>query len=70
MNKAELNDAIAKSAEISRATAGNALDGALSAIKSSLKKSGRNPQTGATIKLKASKGVKFRAGKALKDSIR
>ena len=33
-------------------------------------RNGRNPQTGATIKIKASKVVKFRAGKALKDAVR
>jgi DNA-binding protein HU-beta len=30
---------------------------------------GRNPQTGAPIKIKARNAVKFKAGKALKDSI-
>ena len=30
---------------------------------------GRNPQTGATIKIKASKSPKFKAGKALKDAV-
>lgn len=30
---------------------------------------GRNPQTGETITIKAGKAVKFRAGKALKQSI-
>ena len=30
---------------------------------------GRNPRTGATIKIPASKQVKFRAGKALKDAV-
>ena len=30
---------------------------------------GRNPRTGATMKIKASKAPKFKAGKALKDSI-
>jgi DNA-binding protein HU-beta len=30
---------------------------------------GRNPQTGATIKIKASKTVRFKAGKALKSSL-
>ena len=30
---------------------------------------GRNPQTGETMKIKASKAPKFKAGKALKDSI-
>ena len=38
MNKSELIDAIAKSSDISKASAGNALDGALSAIKAALKK--------------------------------
>jgi DNA-binding protein HU-beta len=32
-------------------------------------RSGRNPRTGATIKIKAAKIPKFRAGKALKDSL-
>ncbi|MCQ2520329.1 MAG: HU family DNA-binding protein [Lachnospiraceae bacterium] len=30
---------------------------------------GRNPQTGATMKIKASKAPKFSAGKALKDAV-
>jgi DNA-binding protein HU-beta len=30
---------------------------------------GRNPQTGATITIPASKGVSFKAGKALKDAV-
>ncbi len=30
---------------------------------------GRNPQTGASIKIKARNAVKFKAGKALKDAI-
>lgn len=32
-------------------------------------RSGRNPKTGVTIKIPASKTPKFRAGKTLKDSI-
>jgi DNA-binding protein HU-beta len=32
-------------------------------------RSGRNPRTGAAIKIKASKAPKFRPGKALKDAI-
>jgi DNA-binding protein HU-beta len=32
-------------------------------------RSGRNPRTGATIKIKASKLPKFRPGKALKDAM-
>lgn len=30
---------------------------------------GRNPQTGATIQIAASKNVRFKAGKALKDAV-
>ena len=88
MNKSELIDQIAASAEISKAAAGRALDATVDAVKATLKKdgmvtlvgfgtfyvgkraarSGRNPRTGATIKIKAAKVPKFRAGKALKDA--
>jgi DNA-binding protein HU-beta len=33
-------------------------------------RTGRNPRTGAAIKIKATKVVRFRAGKALKDSVK
>ena len=33
-------------------------------------RTGRNPQTGAALKIKASKVAKFKAGKALKDAIK
>ena len=89
MNKSELTDQIASSADISKAAAGRALDAALAAVKTSLKKgqmvtlvgfgtfyvgkraarTGRNPRTGAAIKIKAAKTPKFRAGKALKDAV-
>ena len=89
MNKSELIDQIAKSADISKAAAGRALDATVGAIRSSLKKggmvtlvgfgtfyvgkraarSGRNPRTGATIKIKSARVPKFRAGKALKDAV-
>jgi DNA-binding protein HU-beta len=89
LNKIELIEAVAKSADISKAAAGRAVDGALAAIKASLKKGGmvtlvgfgtfhvgkraarggRNPRTGAAIKIKAAKVPKFRAGKALKDAV-
>lgn len=89
VNKSELIDHIAKQADISKAAAGRALDAAIGAVKTSLKKggmvtlvgfgtfyvgkraarSGRNPRTGATIKIKAAKVPKFRAGKGLKDAI-
>ncbi|MGH8693214.1 MAG: HU family DNA-binding protein [Burkholderiales bacterium] len=89
MNKFEIIEAVAKSADISKAAAGRALEGTVTAIKTSLKRgvmvtlvgfgtfyvgkraarSGRNPRTGATIKIKAAKVPKFRAGKALKDAV-
>ncbi len=89
MNKSDLVDAIAQSANITKAEAGDALDGALSAIKDALSRNdsvtlvgfgtfkvgeraartGRNPRTGAAIKIKAAKVPKFTAGKALKDAV-
>jgi len=89
VNKSELIDAIADSADISKAAAGRALDAAVDAVKGALKKgdmvtlvgfgsfyvgkraarTGRNPRTGAAIKIKAAKVPKFRAGKALKDAV-
>lgn len=39
-------------------------------IRSREARSGRNPQTGASIQIPASKTVGFKAGKALKDAIR
>ena len=32
-------------------------------------RNGRNPQTGASIKIKARNAIKFKAGKALKDAV-
>lgn len=32
-------------------------------------RTGRNPQTGATLQIKASKAPKFKAGKSLKDAV-
>lgn len=89
MNKSELIDLIADSADISKAKAGVALDaftdgvtGALKSgdtvslvgfgtfsVKSRAARTGRNPQTGATIQIKASKVPGFKAGKALKDAV-
>ncbi len=89
MNKSELIDQIADSADISKAAAGRALDATVEAVKASLKKgeevtlvgfgtfyvgeraarTGRNPKTGAAIKIKAAKVPKFRAGKGLKDAV-
>ena len=89
MNKAELIDAIADSADLSKAAASRALDSAIDSITKALKKgdtvtlvgfgtfsvrkraarAGRNPRTGESIKIKASKVPGFKAGKALKDAI-
>ena len=88
-NKSDLIEAIAKSADISKAAAGRALDATIESITKSLKKgelvslvgfgtfyvgkraarNGRNPRTGATIKIKAAKVPKFRAGKGLKNAV-
>lgn len=89
MNKSDLVDAIAKSSDISKATAGRVLDATVDTIKKALKKgdtvslvgfgtfkvgkraarNGRNPRTGATIKIEAAKVPKFSAGKGLKDAV-
>ncbi|MBI1397621.1 MAG: DNA-binding protein HU [Betaproteobacteria bacterium] len=89
MNKSEMIEAIAKSADISKAAAGRALDATVTCVRSALKKggtvtlvgfgtfyvsrraarSGRNPRTGASIKIKSAKVPKFRAGKALRDAV-
>lgn len=89
MNKTELIDRVAETADIPKAVANRVLDGMLDAITNSLKQSdqvvlvgfgtfsvksraartGRNPQTGAPIAIKAAKIPVFKAGKALKDSM-
>lgn len=89
MNKTDLIDVIAQSADISKAAAGKALDAMFDGITNSLKagnvvtligfgtfvvreraaRSGRNPKTGQTISIKASKLPSFKAGKALKDAV-
>jgi DNA-binding protein HU-beta len=89
VNKAELIDAIAASAGLSKADAGKALDATLAAVTGALKggdsvslvgfgtfqvkeraaRTGRNPQTGATIEIAAAKVPGFKAGKALKDAV-
>jgi DNA-binding protein HU-beta len=89
VNKIDIIDNVARSADISKAAAGRALDAVMAAIKTALKKggmvtlvgfgtfyvgrraarTGRNPRTGAAIKIKAAKVPKFRAGKALKDAV-
>ncbi len=89
MNKSELIDAVAESADLSKASAGRAVDAVIEAVTDALKggdsvsligfgtfgvkeraaRTGRNPQTGATINIKAAKVPSFKAGKALKDAV-
>jgi DNA-binding protein HU-beta len=89
MNKSELIDAVAQSADISKAAAARAVDGFVAAVTDALKRgeqvtlvgfgtflvrerearTGRNPQTGAEIKIPASKLPSFKAGKGLKDAV-
>jgi DNA-binding protein HU-beta len=89
MNKSELIDAMADSADISKAAAGRALDAFVDAVTAAMKndetvsligfgtfsvrersaRTGRNPQTGESIEIKASKTPAFKAGKALKDAV-
>ena len=90
MTKAELVEKMASDADISKATAGKALDSFVDAVIKTVKKgnkvalvgfgtfsvskrkarTGRNPQTGATIKIAARKVPKFSAGKAFKDAVK
>ncbi len=89
MNKSELIDVIADSADVSKVVSARALDAMIAALTKALKKgdqvtlvgfgtflvrkraarTGRNPRTGDTIKIKASKIPAFKAGKALKDAV-
>jgi len=89
MNKAELIDAMASDANLSKADAKRALESLTSNVTSALKKgdkvaligfgtfsisaraarTGRNPQTGATIQIKAKKVAKFKAGSALSTAV-
>jgi len=70
VNKSELIEAIAKHADLSKASAGRALEGALSAIKSSLKKKQSVSLVGfGTFKVShraARTGRNPRTGKAIK----
>lgn len=90
MNKADLINAIAKEAEVSKKAAEVALNTFMASVTKALKKgdsvvltgfgtfstmkrkarTGRNPQTGAEIKIPAKTAPKFKPGKALKDSVK
>ncbi len=89
MNKSELIDAIASDAKLTKADAGRAVDGFVSAVSKALKKgdrvalvgfgsfsvakrnarTGRNPQTGKAIQIKAKKVAKFKAGAELAKTV-
>ena len=89
MNKAELTEAVAARANLSKSDAGNAVDAIFDCIEGSLNRgenvsligfgtfsvsdraarTGRNPRTGETIQIAASRAPKFKAGKALKDAV-
>lgn len=89
MTKADLVNAIAEQAGLSKADSEKALKAFTDTISDALKKgdkvalvgfgtfsvgeraarTGKNPQTGAQINIPAAKVPKFKAGKALKDSV-
>ena len=84
MNKAQLIEAIANEINVTKATAAASVDAFINTVTKVLKKkgdvrlvgfgtfttaTGRNPQTGAAIKIPASVQPKFKPGKALKDAL-
>ena len=89
MNKAELIEAVAESADISKASATRVLESVLETITGTLQegnsvalvgfgtfqvkdrpaRTGRNPQTGEPLQIKAAKVPSFKAGKGLKDAL-
>jgi len=89
MNKAELIDAVASSANLSKTDAADAVDAVFESISGALSngdsvsligfgtfsvsdraaRTGRNPRTGETINIAATRVPKFKAGKGLKDAV-
>jgi len=89
MNKSELIEAVAQSADISKAAATRAVDAFVDNVVQALKegdqvtlvgfgtflvreraaRTGRNPRTGESIRIAASKVPGFKAGKGLKDAL-
>lgn len=89
MNKAELIDAVADSANLTKTDAGDAVDAVFDTIGKALSggdtvslvgfgtfsvsdraaRTGRNPRTGETINIAATRVPKFKAGKGLKDAV-
>jgi DNA-binding protein HU-beta len=90
MNKAELIDAIAANAKLTKVDSKKALDAFVKAVSAALKKgdkvalvgfgsfsvskrsarTGRNPRTGAVIKIAAKKVVRFKAGSELTSKVK
>ena len=89
MNKTELIDAVAETADLTKAESARAVDAVVAAVTKALKsgdavtlvgfgtfqvrdraaRTGRNPQTGATIEIAASSVPKFTAGATLKAAV-
>ena len=89
MKKTDIIDAVAASADISKAAAARAVDAVTDSIANSLKagdqvsmagfgtfsvkhraaRQGRNPRTGETIQIAASKSPGFKPSKAFKDAV-
>jgi DNA-binding protein HU-beta len=89
VNKTELVDRVAERADLSRASAGRAVDAVFDTITQALRDSeqvvvvgfgsfqvrergartGRNPRTGETLEIRATRVPGFRPGKALKDAL-
>jgi DNA-binding protein HU-beta len=89
VTKADLVNAMAEKAGLSKTDSEKALKAFIDAVTEALKagekvalvgfgtfsvgeraaRTGKNPQTGAQIKIAAAKSPKFKAGKALKDSV-
>ena len=73
MNKTELIAVVAEKAELSKKDAEKAIKAFTDAVSEELveraAREGRNPKTGETMPIAASKTPKFKAGKALKDMV-
>lgn len=89
MNKSQLVEAVASTADISKVKAAAAVDAFIASVSKALSSGdsvtligfgtfstakraariGRNPKTGKEIKIAATTTPKFKAGKALKDSV-
>ena len=69
MNKTELVAAIAEKAELSKKDAEKALKAFTETVAERAARTGKNPQTKEEIQIPASKAPKFKAGRALKDTV-